>query len=147
MVRKSSTLPTGFRKALDLYEVIYSVVFGAILGALFPDLLAAAASTRGWTPSATVAFVGPALVTTLFFLSYNARLRTGVFVFKREALTIVATAGFVIGLAIGLYWIRAWPVLTLFGLWTIPYLLLIVFGPRLRFGGGRGKQNATRSRH
>ena len=68
--------------------MIYSVVYGVIFGALFPDYLRAALAF-GVSAAGAVALIAPALVVTLGGLSYNARLRTGAFEFKRGPLTIV----------------------------------------------------------
>jgi hypothetical protein len=134
MQRKLPKLPVGIRQRLDLYEVIYSVVYGAILGALFPDYLSAA-HAFGVPAAGAVALIAPALVITLGGLSFNARLRTGVFEFKREIFTVVGPILAAAVLSYALYVIDEWPLLVLFGLWAAPYLALIVFGPALR--GGR----------
>ena len=88
MPRNLSKLPLPFRQTLDLYEVIYSIVYGAIFSALFPDYLKAA-QVFGVPEAGAVALIGPAVAVTLGGLSYNARLRTGAFEFKREAFTVV----------------------------------------------------------
>lgn len=134
MPRKLPRLPLRFHKTLDLYEVIYSVVYGAIFSALFPDYLKAA-HVFGVAEVWAVALVAPALVVTLGGLSYNARQRTGAFEFKREAFTIVGPILAAAILSYTLYAIDEWPLLILLGLWAVPYLAVIVFGPALRKGG------------
>jgi hypothetical protein len=134
MPRKLPKLPLPFRQTLDLYEVIYSIVYGAILSALFPDYLESA-RIFGVPGAWAVAIIAPALVTTLGGLSYNARLRTGAFEFKREALTVVGPILAAALLSSTLYAIGEWSMLILLGLWAIPYLAVIAFGPALRRGG------------
>jgi hypothetical protein len=134
MPRKLPKLPLPFRQTLDLYEVIYSVVYGAIFSALFPDYLKSAQMfgvPRAWA----VALIAPPLVVTLAGLSYNARLRTGAFDFEREAFTIVGPILAAAVLSSTLYAIDDRSMLILLGLWSIPYLAVIVFGPALRRGG------------
>ena len=134
MSRKLPKLPPRFRQTLDLYEVIYSVVYGAIFSALFPDYLKAA-HVFGVPEAWAVALIAPSLVVSLAGLSYNARLRTGAFEFKRAAFT---AAGPILAAAIlsyALYVIDDRPLLILLGLWAVPYLVVIVFGPALRRGG------------
>jgi hypothetical protein len=131
MPRKLPKLPPGLRQRLDLYEVIYSVVYGAIFGALFPDYLRAA-QVFGVPAGGAVALIAPSLVVTLGGLSYNARLRTGVFEFKHEVFTVVGPILAAAILSYALYVIDEWPLLILFGLWAAPYLALIALGPALR---------------
>jgi hypothetical protein len=134
MPRNPPKLPTGLRQRLDLYEVIYSVVYGAIFSALFPDYLKAA-HVFGVPAVGAIALIAPALVVTLGGLSYNARLRTGVFEFRREFFTIVGPILAAAILSYALYVIEEWPLLILLGLWAIPYLVLIALGPALRKRG------------
>jgi hypothetical protein len=133
MPRKPPKLPVPFRQTLDLYEVIYSVVYGAIFSALFPDYLKSAHIFG--VPEAVAVLIAPALVVTLGGLSYNARLRTGAFEFKREVLTVLGPILAAATLTCTLYAIDERPLLILLGLWTVPYLAVIVFGPALRRGG------------
>ena len=134
MPRKLPKLPSRFHQTLDLYEVIYSVVYGAIFSALFPDYLKAA-QMFGVPEVWAVAIIAPTLVVTLAGLSYNARLRTGAFEFKREAFTVIGPILAAAVLSYTLYAIDERPLLILLGLWAIPYLAVIVFGPALRRGG------------
>ena len=134
MPRELPKLPADIRQRLDLYEVIYSVVYGAIFSALFPDYLRAA-QALGVPAAGAVALIAPALVATLCGLSYNARLRTGVFEFKHEIFTIAAPILAAATLSYALYVTDEWSLLVLLGLWAAPYLALIVFGPALRRGG------------
>lgn len=131
MARKPPKPPISLRQTFDLYEVIYSVVYGAIFGALIPDYLKSAHS-QSVPPALAIAAVAIPLVSALFGLFYNARIRTGIFEFRREALTIVGPifAGAV--LCLWLYLIGDWTLLTLCVVWAIPYLLFIVLGPALR---------------
>ena len=85
-----------------------------------------------------IALVAPVIAAALLGLSYNARLRTGVFEFKREAST---TAFTIVGpifaaalLGFELYVVGAWELMTLLLLWAVPYLVVIVFGPAFRKG-------------
>ncbi|HVO92089.1 MAG TPA: hypothetical protein VMT22_04580 [Terriglobales bacterium] len=134
MPRKLPRLSLPFRQTLDLYEVIYSVVYGAIFSALFPDYLKAA-DAFGVSEVWAVVLIAPALVVTLGGLSYNARLRTGAFEFKREAFTVIGPILAAAMLSCTLYAIDERKLLTLLGLWTAPYLAVIAFGPALRRGG------------
>jgi hypothetical protein len=122
------------RQTFNLYEVVYSIVFGAILSAIFPDALKSA-NVHSVPTQAMVIFTSLGLVTCLFGLSYNARLRIGIFDFEREALSIAApvlTGAVLLGL---LYFIDEWPLLTLLTFWALPYLVFIGFGPMFRQGG------------
>ena len=134
MLRKLPKLLLSFRQTLDLYEVIYSVVYGATFSALFPDFLKSA-QMFGVSKAWAVALIAPPLVVTLAGLSYNARLRTGAFEFKRAAFTVIGPILAAAVLSYMLYAIDERPLLILLGLWTIPYLAVIIFGPVLRRGG------------
>lgn len=139
MPRELPELPLGFRQTIDLYEVIYSIVYGAIFGALFPDYLELAHS-HSVSRASAILLVALPLVSSLFGLSYYGRIRAGIFKFKGEALTIVGPLFAATALCSWLYIIGEWALLTLFALWSIPYLSLIAFGPTFRKGGWKIKR-------
>jgi len=133
-MKKLPELSERFRQTTNLIEVIYSIVYGAILGAVFPGYLNLA-HEHGVPATLAIALVAPLIVITLLGLSYNARLRAGVFEFKRPAFTIVGPIFAAALLCFKLSVIGAWDLLTLLLLWAVPYLVAIVFGPAFRKGG------------